>query len=48
MTRNIGEGWREIAIDGKKVNRRKANQIEEELCWKQSRKKKKLSKEIQR
>jgi len=48
MTRNIGEGWREIAIDGKEVNRRKADQIEEEPCWKQSRKKKKSSKEIQR
>ena len=47
MTRNIGEGWREIAIDGKEVNRRRADQIKEELCWKQSRKKKKSSKEIQ-
>ena len=48
MTRNIREGQRKIGIDGKEVNERRTNQVKEELCWKQLRKKKKLSKEIWR
>ena len=48
MTRNIGEGQREIGIDEKEVNGRRTDQVKEELHQKQLRKKKKSSKEIWR
>jgi len=34
MTRNIGEGYREIGIDGKEANGRRVDQVKKELHWK--------------
>ena len=46
MTRNIGEGQKEIGEDKKKANGRKINQERERQLQKQLRKKKKLNKKI--